>query len=236
MGETYKGWTDKLLGALGAPSSVGTRAAIYAIIAAEETEFHWNPLAISGAGTGQNSAGVGNFPSELAGIAATVAFLNTPGPQDYPGRIVAPLRANLGTNAIQGFGATGAWGGDFPNAYNTFQSAVANPAQYDNRLLPADPSNTASREGAVTPNAVPGEGVIADIGGAVGKLSPLSGIDAIGAFFNAISFLTKAHSWVRIGFVAFGLILIVAAWGIISGDISDIIDVAKTVGKVAAVA
>lgn len=219
MAETFKGWADKFLAALGAPSSIGTRAAVYAIIQGEYTQFHWNPLAISGGGTGANSSGVGNFPSESAGINATVAFLNTPGPNDYPGRIVAPLRAGLGVNAIQGFDASGAWSGDFPAAIGTFQTAVSNPAQYDGRLLPADPANTGSLAGSAIPELFPGSTAVGvtGVGNLVPNLNPLTGIEAIGAFF---AILTRRETWIRFGELLAGVILVGVALTLAGRDLA----------------
>lgn len=208
--ETYEGWTKKFLSALGAPANNENLAAIYSIILSESTTIHWNPLAITGAGAPGNSVGVGNFTSEAEGIRETVNFLNTPGAQDYPGRIVKPLQAGNGRQALAGFDQTGSWTNSkfalasYPNILANIKT-FGDPVRYP---LHADPGV--------------GEGDIGSVSSALGDIlptpdiDPLAGLAAIGHFF---SLLAEGSTWVRIGEVLGGTILLALAFGIVNQDI-----------------
>jgi hypothetical protein len=232
MPETWGSWSTKFLKALGAPASKENLACLYAIIGHEGTKFTWNPLAISGGGSGSNSSGVGNFPDEATGIRNTVNFLNTPGAQDYPGRIVKPLQTGDGLKALHGIDATGAWSGDFPGAYDSYNLFVKDSSAtgpYGNSPLLADPGHGAGDIGAAS-------GSITDV---LGVPNPLSGLEAIGHFF---SILGEGSTWVRVGEVMGGVIILAFAFGILRNDIyapvkagSGLIDKAKTIAEIGAV-
>lgn len=225
--ETYEGWTRKFLSALGAPPTNENLAAIYSIIAQEGSTFTWNPLAISGAGTGANSSGVGNLPDEATGITATVNFLNTAGANDYPGRIVAPLRSGNGRQALSGIDASGAWAGDFPNAYSLYTEYLGALPATGARPLPSQQDIGAAQD--ATP-LIPSPGAV--VGAVTNPLDSIASVlGSVGHFF---SLLTQGSTWVRIGEILGGIIILYFAYNILSKDIS-LPDVA-TIAKVASTA
>ncbi len=211
MGETWSGWSHKFLSALGAPANPSNLACLYAIIESEGTSITWNPLAITGAGVPGNSVGVGNFPDEATGIRETVNFLNTNGAQDYPGRIVHPLQVGDGARALHGFDLTGAWAGDFPGAYSLYKNFTDGTYSDVEKVigsspLLADPGHGQGDIGATS-------GAITDV---LGVPNPLSGLEAIGHFFAVLG---EGSTWVRIGEILGGTILLAFAFGIARNDI-----------------
>lgn len=209
MAETYKGWATKFLGALGAPVVDSNLLALYSIIQSEGTSINWNPLAITGAGVPGNSVGVGNFPDEVSGITATVNFLNTPGSANYPGRIVAPLKTGNGHQAILGFDATGSWTNSKValQFFNTI-SGGGGPtiAQIGNDPLLADPGHGLGDPG----------GVSGSVGAVFGVPSLDTGLAAIGHFFGI---LADGKTWIRVGEIIGGVLLIALAFGLVNKDI-----------------
>lgn len=230
MGETYNGWTTKFLQALGAPANKENLACIYAVIDGEGTQYHWNPLAIDG-GTLGNSSGVGNFPDEKTGIMETVNFLNTQGANNYPGLIVKPLQTGDGATAIQGIDKSGAWGSSKNDlvTYAQLMNGQRNIDTVGKLLLPSDPNPGASAEGAVK----------GDVGSVLGVNvpDPLAGLAAIGHFFSVLS---TGSTWVRVGEVLGGVIILAFAIGIMRNDIYTTgrqgMDIAKSVTKIGAAA
>lgn len=216
MAETWGGWTTKFLHAIGAPVTDSNYAAIYAVIAHEGTSITWNPLAITGAGTPGNSVGVGNFADEATGIKETVNFLSAVGAQDYPGRILVPLRGGNGRLALSGFDATGAWSGDFPGAYDSYTLYLNDSkpdGPYGHSPLLADPGHGQGDIGAVE-DITPGIPTISDVLDSINGL--LGAFKAVGEFFGE---LLKEQTWVRIGEILGGVLILGLAISLVNKDI-----------------
>jgi hypothetical protein len=149
------------------------------------------------------------MPDETTGIIKTVNFLHAPGNQDYPGRVVAPLQKGDGLGALHGMDLTGAWSGDFPAAYDSYNLFVKDAAAdgpYGHSPLLADPGHGAGDIGAA-------KGGITDV---LGIPNPLSGLEAIGHFF---ALLGQGATWVRIGEILGGAILFAFAVGLFRNDV-----------------
>lgn len=92
---TFPHWDDRLLEAMGLAPTPARRLFLQAWAACEGGTAHYNPLnttlKVAGSTT-YNSAGVQNFPDELAGIAATLLTLRL--------HFYVQLRAALATPSL----------------------------------------------------------------------------------------------------------------------------------------
>jgi len=187
----------EILRGIGAPITAANIATLVGWERAEGGNASFNPfnttLSEPGA-TSYNSVGVRNYVSEAQGIRATVDTLKS----SYYANVVAELRkGNDPAGVARAVGAS-PWGtpdfeADIPNVHTI--GGVEKLA--------------ASIPGATTSSSPFHVGLTPLGSSVVGAIKhPLSGLDAIGAFFGK---LADPNVWLNAGFVLLGLVLLLVA-------------------------
>jgi hypothetical protein len=166
--QTGKQFADAVLRGIGAPLTAANELLIASWAAAEGTKARYNPLATTqpyAGATNFNSAGVKNYPSFAAGVAATVQTLKN---GRYP-FIVQSLQSNNAvaiTQTREGRAEISVWGTSWGNLTSIFLGRGAGEAARSNWLADAVGGVTGAIGDAAGAVASP----FAAVGDVIGKL------------------------------------------------------------------